>query len=344
MRERRAIVRFDAGPEIGLGHATRSLALAEALTTSGWRCTLAMTQESTEFLPPGTLEPYEVHAVGGGPHGAAELRGFAPSGCDLLVVDGYHLDRSLETGAKEWARRVLAFDDLPNRDHDCDYLLDQTLGRSRADYASRVPQRCVMLLGPRFAPLRLQFAEWRAASLSRDRTVCRRLLVAFGGGDPEGWAARVLEQLTPLPKNITVDVIANATSASFGRTVDAVKRLGAPARVLTSPLCVAEVMAVADLAIGAAGVTSWERCCLGLPALVTVIAENQRDIASGLVRAGAAIGLEAPDIERDRLLELIMSVNAQAMSVRASQICDGEGATRVAGLLSSEAASAEGFH
>lgn len=332
MRSNRlAIFRVDASASVGLGHLTRCLALADALQARDWDCRFATTSETVAFVHERVFSAYSIIVVPGRAAGIRLLQSALPKGCDLLVVDSYETDVAFEQEARGWASTVLAIDDLPNRQHECDFLLDQTIGRVGGEYAGKIPEACVTLLGPQFTLVRQQFADCRPRSLARERATCRRVLVSFGGTNQEELTTQVLTSLSQLARQLSVDVVLSRPAAPD--TTAAVAQY--PGAVLwINPDNMAALMTEADLAIGAAGVTSWERCCLGLPAVIVVLAENQRAIADGLAQRGAARVIARTDINRDVLLNAIETIDLRTMSKAAAEVCDGVGAARVASAVS----------
>ena len=299
---------------------------------SGWDSFFAVTNETVAFAGERFLSPRRVITVSAPGEEILSLQHAFPAGCTLLVIDGYEIETTLEQKAKGWASAVFVIDDSPTRQHDCDFFLDQTLARTREHYARAIPEDCVTFLGPQFALLRGQFAEHRPRSLTRSRSECRRVLIAFGGADQEELTARTLASLSPLFASLSFDVVVHA-SVSASRLRRLAATMATDVEVWESPEHIAALMSAADLAIGAAGVTSWERCCLGLPALIVVLAENQRDIADALSRAGAATVVTAGDIESGALAHLITNLDISQMSDAAARVCDGNGAFRVAAAV-----------
>ncbi len=99
----------------------------------------------------------------------------------------------------------------------------------------------------------------------------------------------------------------------------------------------ARLMLASDLAIGAAGGTSLERCCMGLPSVQVVVADNQRDSAAALQSFGAALTAEGEDLalEIKRLLDGVISRPQlmRSLSENAARLVDGAGSTRVLNWL-----------
>lgn len=255
---------------------------------------------------------------------------------DWLIVDHYALDARWERALRPSCRFMMVIDDLADRPHDCDLLLDQNFGRQQADYAPWVAENCVTLIGPRYALLRPEFAEWRPFSLSR-RVVpnLKRILISLGGVDNENVTGQVLVNLKrcELPTDCSITVIMGPTAP----WLEDVRRLAGDlpwsTNVLVNVSEMASLMAECDLAIGAAGGSAWERCALGLPTVLLVLADNQRPGAIALAASGSAVLLgEVTEIcdSLERVMGQIIDTNLLArMSRVAAGIADGEGAGRV---------------
>ncbi len=212
---------------------------------------------------------------------------------DWLVVDHYALDVTWERALSSHYRRLLVIDDLADRQHVCDLLLDQTFGRDPSDYGSLVPTDCRLLCGSPFALLRPEFAALRPYSLQRrSKPVLRELLISLGGVDKDNATGQILEALRTcsLPDACRITVVMGSTAPRLDAVrKQAMEEMPWPTRVLVGVSNMAQLMADSDLGIGAAGATSWERCCLGVPAIMLVLADNQRKVAQGLMHAGAAL-------------------------------------------------------
>jgi UDP-2,4-diacetamido-2,4,6-trideoxy-beta-L-altropyranose hydrolase len=214
---------------------------------------------------------------------------------DWLVVDHYALDGVWENRVRNLALSVLVIDDIANRPHDCQILLDQNLNRSPEErYRSLVPQHCHPLLGPQYALLRKEFID--AASDPRRRSGnISRILIFFGGTDASGETLKACRAVAAaIRDDVTVDVVAGAANprrqdiASFCRTD---VRFHYHFQITN----MAELMRDADLAIGAGGTTAWERTFLELPTMTVAVAANQLDGSEALAARGAIRYLDTPD-------------------------------------------------
>ena len=360
----RIVFRADASVQIGTGHVMRCLTLAEELRRQGHQCAficrdhkghladliaqkgfelhlLAM-PEQTDKLVKNQQAPAYTDWLGVPWQADAEQTRqiLLQHKVDWLVVDHYALDAHWERQTAQAVCQITVIDDLADREHDCAVLLDQNLGRAVSDYYQRVPLSCKKLIGPQYSLLRPEFAEFRPASLERRRTSeLKRILISLGGVDRTNVTGQVLDAFSniTLPSDTELDIIMG-TAAPY---LDAVKQqafdLPFQATVNVSVSDMAERMCRADLAIGSAGGTAWERCCLGLPSVLIVVAENQISGSDALVRAGAAL---TP--ERDKPLSLALTMVLERLSTRtnlsritgaAESVTDGNGAPRVCWVL-----------
>ena len=339
--------RADASEEIGGGHVMRCLTLADALAKKGWRCGFAVRNGTLDTIPALARSLHEVWVIDcAEPAEPQQLAARWPDGVDWLIVDHYGRDATFEGACRPWARRIMIIDDLADRVHDCDQLLDQTLGRTAAAYAGHVPDDCRLLLGPAYALLRPEFARARPAALARrqENGPVRRILVSMGATDPHNVLAVALEGIGRSGLDVEVDVVAGAASPHLAALHALAEDMPFPVTVHESVDDMADLMARADLAIGAAGSTSWERCCLGLPSLIVITADNQGKIAEELNRYGAAWALGwHEDVTSRKIAATTESIVADRktrvdMSTRAAQLCDGRGTARCVAALDPERA------
>lgn len=321
----RAILRFDQSAAVGAGHAMRCAALGAALREFGFDCVLAVGPDSDTRVSGG----FSVRRLDGA--GASGLQAAFPDGCDLLVVDSYRLDAAFERACRGWAARILVLDDAPLRPHECDFLLDQAPGRVAGDYASFLPSGARVLAGADHALLR---ASFRKARHARVETADAPVYVGFGASDPTDLTG---------PAVAAVAATGRSVRAVLGRMAphaDAIRsRFAADPRVevLVDPPDIATRMAECGLAIGAAGVSALERCCLGLASVTVPVADNQRDNARALVAMGAAVSVEPlpSDDFGARLATAFHSIAADSEPFQRASfgVCDGYGALRVAAAL-----------
>lgn len=332
-----AVFRADGGPQLGGGHIARCLTLADELRRGGWTCAFAVSDETAATMPALAASGHGVltlQADAAPESEAAAIAGRWQDGADLLVVDHYRRDAKFEAACRPWARKIVAFDDLADRPHDCDLLLDPTLGRKPVQYNGAVGPACLLLLGPEYALLRPEFAAARPAALARRKVpALRRVLISFGSTDPVDASGACLDVIKRYGFDVAVDVVLGAAAPRLERVRKQVAGLPR-ARLHVESGAMAQLMAEADWALGAAGATSWERCCLGLPAFVTVLAPNQMGIATALAAAGAVrvAGPWHPVLAERMVRELTLLSPARMapMIAAAAAICDGSGIFRVA--------------
>ena len=358
----RIVIRTDAAMHIGTGHVMRCLTLAnalankgmetlficrehdghlaEAIRNNGHQCKLLPSPTATilDEPDPEMMPPYAGWLGESWETDLQQTRKLIPAAyIDWLIVDHYALDQQWEKGMRDMAGHILVIDDLADRLHDCDILLDQTLGRSQDEYQERVPKKCRILAGVQYALLRTEFREWRPYSLERrQKPALKKLLVNMGGIDAHNMTSKVLHGLVNAREsNISEITVVLGMSAPHLSTVTALaESMQVPVNVMVNANNMAELMAKSDLAIGAAGSTVWERCCLGLPAIMIILAKNQELACERLVEEGAAILLNAMDELAQCINDLANNVMILGeMSITASRLVDGNGCSRVIDAL-----------
>lgn len=359
------LIRVDASRSIGTGHVMRCLTLANALAEKGGDvsficreheghlCRLIeergfvvhrLPSPADDFKPETT--PCHAPWLGASWQEDAEQTGDVIKDLDFkpawLVVDHYALDQRWEKILRPLVGEIFVIDDLADRPHDCDLLLDQNLvADMHTRYSGKVPEDCHLLLGPEYALLQPIYAELHDRIPPREGPI-RRILISFGGVDSDNLTGRALAAFLSLNlPDIEVDVVISQGSPYASAIQKQVA--GHPNIHLHSTLpTLAPLMARADLAIGAAGTTSWERLCLGLPSLVVTLAKNQRPIADGLHRQGLAHWLgHEDDVTEQSIRQALATLIEKNIDEKESLLCrstvDGKGVDRIGAILTTTA-------
>jgi UDP-2,4-diacetamido-2,4,6-trideoxy-beta-L-altropyranose hydrolase len=335
---RQIVIRADAGVSIGSGHVMRCLALAQGLSD----------RVAIRFMcrdMPGNLIAYieaqgfPVSMLKMSTHGDATdvpevLAAIGDEMVDWMIVDHYGLDAGWERAMRARARRIMVIDDAPARTHDCDLLLDQNVIGDGVRYDEWVTRHTRQLLGPRYALLRPEFA-----TASRDRSnPVQHILIFFGGSDLPNATGTALAAVAELKRpDIAVDIVVGSMYAHGVELEGASREL--PNVRIHRDADMADLMRRADVAIGAGGTASWERCAAGLPTVTWSIADNQRPVVQRLSAAGAVVALSEeearhPSLIARHLSQLIADDGRRAeMSKRARSLCDGLGVSRVVAAL-----------
>ena len=361
----KVVIRVDASVQIGTGHVMRCLTLAEALKEKGEQIeficrehegnlinyiqgkgfkvyTLSMPENDLEMPRDTSLKRGNIlnhsHWLGATQQQDADtckviLKKISP---DWLIVDHYALDATWQIELKGACQKLMVIDDLADRHHLCDLLLDQTYGRQQEDYQHLVPDDCQILLGSKYALLRPEFTQWREYSLKRrENPEFRKLLITMGGVDQGNVTGRVLEELKncDLPLDMEVTVIMGATAPHLELVRWQAKKMPYKTEVKLNVSNMAEIMANVDFAIGAAGVTTWERCCLGVPTIQLILAGNQKVIAEKIKKAGAALTIEVRSLGRicDQLSKLNKKMGD--LSLNSAKVTNGGGVAEMLNYL-----------
>ena len=327
-----ALFRCDASASIGAGHVSRCLALAEALADAGWRIGFVVGADTLSIVPALAKSGYALRVLEPYEQDVAILCTQAAAGADLLVVDHYKKGASFETGCRSFARKILVLDDATGRRHECDILVDAGAVGGEC-YAGLVPSRARVLTGPAYALLRRSFTLHRDEALTRrDGRQVKKILVSCGATDPANATAAILDVLDDVTSEIPVVVVLSSKATH----VDAIRaRSGSNVRLLLDVENMAELMSNADLGIGAAGSTAFERAVLGLPAIVVALADNQRGVAQLMSAAGGAADAGTLDCGfgarmRGLVKTLLTDSSGRVrMAKAAATLVDGRGAVRI---------------
>ena len=314
-------------------------------------CVLASRRDTFEVFPAVLISGIELYSFEGLENEEGlELRRRWPGGCELLIVDHYNRDKDFESSCRGWARQIMVVDDLANRRHDCDILLDQTPGRRETDYVGIVPPKCRFLMGPLFALLRPRFAELRGAVIERRSRIgpVETIFVSFGMMDNRNGCLASLMALKQSGFQGLVHVMIGSSAPHLGELKRLISAWPFTVCLHVDEKVPAALMAEADLALGAGGSMIWERCCLGLPSVVWVAAENQRRVAEALAVEGVLFLVQG-NIESQigAMAELISSLISNQnlrleMSHKAAKVCDGYGALRCLLSICPEERNADG--
>lgn len=213
------------------------------------------------------------------------------SASDWLIIDHYALDKNWHKSVRSFCNNLMVIDDLANRKYDCDIILDQNLnGNMNGRYGDLVSEKCIRLIGPQFALLRPEFINARNAVKEHSGRI-KNILIFFGGVDNDNLTSRAIEAVLQCEyKNFHVDVIVGMGN-SYYNEIREICNDRQSFQIHRNVNNMAKMMAQADLAIGAAGTTSWERAWLGLPSIIVVLADNQKSGADALHRTGTAWNL-----------------------------------------------------
>lgn len=364
------LIRCDASLSIGSGHVMRCRTLARELERRGERIIFICRRQAGDLislleqefrvlaLPEQQLSAYrglesrELYKAWLGcsqTHDAVQsIKAIAQADivdASWIVVDHYGLDTNWETQLlTSWvghtSPRLFVIDDLADRSHHADLLLDQNFFAEETDdrYQGLLPPHCRQLLGPEYALLSPEYSQLHP--LVPPRKELRRLLLFFGGVDPENFTGRTLEVLMDSGlTDLAVDVVLGLQSLHRQKVTDLVAQR-AFTKLHSSPPSLAGLIARADLAIGGVGTTTWERACLGLPSISIAVAENQTLVSNVLAKSGY-ISL-VTSIENSFKKEVVYNLSKYRSeiflkhnSIENAKLCKGNGVYLITSLLTS---------
>ena len=351
--------RSDASDIIGTGHVVRCLTLAKGLRKFGKKCQFICRDHDGNLIHKIKQDGFDVRVIsnnkkltfkndkddsmpfhanwlGASWEDDAEetMKLIHKDEVDLIVVDHYSIDNRWEEKLRLNSKKIMVIDDLADRSHDCDILLDQNLIKNyESRYDNLIPIKCTTLLGPKYALLQDEYQRLHKHSKPRIRNI-KRILIFFGGSDQNNLTGLTLSIFLKLNRpDIKLDIVLDSKS-KYKNEIQAMIKQHSNIAMYSNLPSIAYLMHKADLSIGAGGSTTWERCCLGLPAILIVTGLNQEKIAASMKSNGAALILKLNiDLEKN-ILEALRYVLEDKdlhyqMSKKAFSICDGKGINRV---------------
>lgn len=347
--------RVDSSARIGAGHLMRCLTLAEALRMRDVQTHFVCRDHRGNLIAMLRQKAMPVTVLGASTTGNATtgedyaswlgvsqaedagqtIGAFSGERPDWMVVDHYGLGSEWEKHLRPHIGKLMVIDDLADRKHDCDLLLDQNYSADGDQrYAELAPPQCKILLGPGYALLKKDFRDIRERLGARQREL-KKILVFFTAGDDRGETLKAMRGIELYGKAEQVDVVTGQSNPNNAAILAKCKALhwGYHCQIDYMPALIAQ----ADLVIGAGGSSNWERCALGVPALVAVLAENQVLIARALNNAGAVHNLGwCHDLQAEDYANALSMMDRQqlaSMSGKALELVDALGAERVADIL-----------
>ena len=333
-------IRVDSSTKIGYGHLIRCLALADTLKKS-FKINFICTNLNGNLISQICKKKFEVFRfntksqrinVKKDAEKTISIIKKHRNKKSLLILDSYILSQEWENRVRPYVKRLIVIDDLMDRKHSCDLIIDQNLHtQMNSLYTKSVPKNCIKLLGPDYAILRNQFIAQRKYAKIRSLPI-KNILVSFGGTDNENHTLHALTSLKKLNSDVNVNVVTG--TANIGKKI--IKNFckkNFNYNYFEQVENMAKLMRVADLCIGSSGTTTWERCCIGLPAIVIVASNDQKDIASAVSNNKCIINLgkikKSDNVNYVRLMKNLKNSELQNMSRNCMKLVDGKGAARI---------------
>jgi UDP-2,4-diacetamido-2,4,6-trideoxy-beta-L-altropyranose hydrolase len=343
LKKQKIFIRVDSGIDIGIGHMMRCMSLAETLPKTNFEVIFISKKLNNTIYDLISKKIYKICILPENNqnrniimHDAIETQKIITSFDDptsWLLVDHRKLDIEWEKILRKFVKKIIVIDDLADKKHDCDMLIDQNLYEKMDErYENLVSTNCKKLLGPKYALLRSEFSDLRQKPI-KNRIELQKILISFGGTDPSNETRKVLEALKILNlKNVQIDVV----TTSVNPFKDEIKQLCSSMTGVNFHCDVDKIgalMSTSDLGIGAGGSTTWERCCLGLPSLVSVISEDQLECTKIMDKEGCIIYLGlSENLTIEDYVEKIKNIDIkhlQKMSELNLKFVDGQGCKRI---------------
>ncbi|MFI8553664.1 UDP-2,4-diacetamido-2,4,6-trideoxy-beta-L-altropyranose hydrolase [Psychrobacter sp. NPDC077938] len=289
--------RVDIAKHIGTGHLQRCLTLARELKKISISSIFFVREYDKELLSLIVISGFTYYIIG---YAASEdisedhlnwlgvsqeqdaqefINAVTKQHIDMIVIDHYSIDSTWENIVKNAISLPIAvIDDLANRKHTCDLLIDQNYWPNlNSRYDDLVSGHCSRLLGPKYSLLRDEFVSLRESKAQKPSDELKTILVNFGGvGNMEVWKI-FLPALVKYNK-FKFHVITGKLSLEDLAYCKNMVKQSRHIFLEEQTDQMSSLMKVSDFALGACGSTVWERFCLGLNSALIDVADNQKDL------------------------------------------------------------------
>lgn len=321
------------------------MTLATSLDKLGWKCEFICKSDIMEFDIIRNQFSFDFHHLNNDCDEFVQLKEICVKDTDLFVIDDYEVDIEYERYCRNLVKRLLIIDDTPSK-HDADYLLDQTYDRKEYEYKNIVSSDCCLLLGSDYILLRDEFRSARPIfnNDSKAKSNINNILVAITSTDPFNFTSTVLHAIVNSELDVTTNVILTKHATHLSKIKDEIKELPCTINlhVNIDAKRVSQLIMEADIGVGSGGISIWERCCLGLPMIVVLTADNQRNVVNNLNKnnvikyLGYANDIKIKEIEKS-IIMLNNNVNERLrIGKNAFAVCDGKGSERVAKIINQD--------
>ena len=333
-------IRVDSGTKVGYGHFVRCMALANILQKN-FKVNFisrSLAGNLISNLQKSGFGVFRFHSnsekinVKNDAQKTISLIKKYGSQKSMLIIDNYELHKNWETHVKPFVHKLITIDDLPNRSHNCDLLIDQNLYPTVSGlYKGLIPSKCIKLIGPKFSMIRKEFRMLKKHAKLRTFPI-KKILVSFGGTDIDNQTLIVLNSIKKMNLKINVDVVvgkANACKKDLKNFCKKDERFIYHEQIDN----IADLMLSADLSIGSGGGTTWERCILGLPAIVSTYSDAERNVADSLSKKKCIINLgDVKKLKETNYLNALANLkknDLRTMSKNSLRLVDGNGTQRI---------------
>ena len=340
-------IRVDSSPEIGIGHMMRCLTLAQELKNNFDKVIFLTRKDSDDFtetimengfkvvlLPTQIIKPPKnIHELNNYSDIIKNLITTYTRNKNYLLIDHYDIDSAFELSLKNTFEKIFVIDDLANRKHNCDLLIDQNYYRDlNHRYEKLIPNNAITLLGPKYAIIRSEFRSVNKKIIKKNSQV-KKILVSFGGSDPTNECKKTLDALCSIENSqFEIIVVAGIYNHKFEQLQKLYEKYSS-IKIYRHVNDLSRLMLDSDLFIGAGGTTTWERLYMGLPSIVTIISNDQKESIEFLSDMGHVINLGlAKNVTTETHVQAFQKLNPDliySMSLNNQKLVDGNGCSRI---------------
>ena len=345
MTQKNIFFRVDSSFNIGFGHLNRCLILAEIFKKRKIKVHFICKNLKGNLTNKIKFRGYNLHLIKNVKNSNYEdylntkkiLEKFKNETCNL-VIDNYRWDEKYEQKIRFLVEKIIVIDDLANRKHDCDLIIDQNLySKFERRYDNLVPKNCHKLLGPKYVLLRKEFLTSKKKTQINSTN---KIFVSFGGQDISNQTVKVLAAIKKSKLNYKkINFLVNKSNTNL-KDLKKISKNMKGVVISTNEKKLVKLIQKSDLCVGAAGSMTWERAYLGIPSIVSILSENQLGIANTMGKKkciynmGWSKNVKISDYQK--IFDQLKINELNSMSQRNKKVIDGKGTSRINKIIFSK--------
>ncbi len=296
--------RVDSSLEIGFGHISRCLNLANQLKEHGYKSIFVINsnnnlvtnliKKNNHIVKNLKIKKNKSYANSRGfkswlkhswqDDAALTIKKIESFSILALIVDHYALDYKWERKLRLLTDQIIVIDDLDNRKHDCNILVDHNYRTPSGDpYQQNLLRKSKKLIGLDYALIDPIYSKYKKQFQNKK---IKNILVSFGGADKYSLTELIIDNLSDKYfDNFKIKIVIGINNINEAIIKKKCRKFN-NIKIYKAPKNLAKLLFNSDLVIGALGTSLWERMCVGVPSIVIASGEDQKLFAESLNKEG----------------------------------------------------------
>ncbi len=281
-------IRADGSADKGIGHIMRCIAIAQEFRDRGIKPIFIIKKNKSvsNLLSEHDIEYIDIKSIDIYSEIEEVEKILKTIKFDYFLTDSYWLNNEYLERLKRLSKILISIDDNSLYQYPSDIIINSNIYAKDLNYKFK-NNNCITLLGTKYSMLRKEFQNINPIKI---KSKVKRILVTMGGTDINNFTPIVLDSLSEIEDNVTIDVVVGSLFKCSEKLID-MARENKNINLIFNPTNMKEVMEKCDLAISASGTTAYELGVLGIPTILISQIDNQINIANKASDLGMMINL-----------------------------------------------------